>query len=190
MGHLLSVGGAGRAGQGVTRGGEAVCAEGPCRVCLARVGLRCAECSPFPSVTCSSRGSRPHAGGRCRREARAAPPLTVNRPLLLLRLPMKKRAPRTDRAAGKGTSAALEKAEEGFGAEGGQWPPICADRGGRNEGPRGWAVRAAGIQPLVVLPKLLGGLPAPSNAGGSWHMTKWLCSLATLSHGSSRILFS
>lgn len=120
-----------------------MCAEGPCGVCLARVGLRCAECSPFPSVTRSDRDSGPggsppastRAGGSGR-GAGGSPPLTVNRPLLLLRLPMKKWAPRTDRAAGKGTSAALEMAEEGFRAEGGQWQPTRAEKGAGTKGHR------------------------------------------------------
>lgn len=42
--------------------------------------------------------------------------LTVNRPLVLLRLPMKNRAPCMDRVAGKGTSAVLKTVEEGFRA--------------------------------------------------------------------------
>lgn len=46
--------------------------------------------------------------------------LTVNRPLVLRRLPMKNRAPRTDRVAGKGMSAILKTLEGGFRARGEQ----------------------------------------------------------------------
>ena len=42
--------------------------------------------------------------------------LTVNRPFVLLRLPMKNRAPRTDRVAGKGMSAILKTLEGCFRA--------------------------------------------------------------------------
>lgn len=45
-----------------------------------------------------------------------SPYLTVNRPLVLFLLPMKNRAPRTDRPAGKGTSAILKPWEGGFRA--------------------------------------------------------------------------
>ena len=46
--------------------------------------------------------------------------LTVNWPLVLLRLPMKNRAPCTDRVAGKGISAILKTLEDGFRAMGEQ----------------------------------------------------------------------
>lgn len=45
---------------------------------------------------------------RVRRAGMQRPTPTVNRPLVLLRLPMKNRAPCMDRVAGKGTSAVLK----------------------------------------------------------------------------------
>lgn len=85
----------------------------------------CAECSPFPPAT-HSKPSSPSIGTADVTAARPAlvwgrpagspSTLTVNRPLVLLRLPMKNRAPCMDRVAGKGTSAVLKTMEEGFRA--------------------------------------------------------------------------
>lgn len=53
-------------------------------------------------------GDRPSVNTAWGGQAVSPSTLTVNRPLVRLRLPMKNRAPCTDRAAGKGTSAVLK----------------------------------------------------------------------------------
>lgn len=72
--------------------------------------------------------------------------LTVNRPLVLLRLPTKNRAPCTDRVAGKGTSDILQIAGVGVRAMGDQQRrPFAQKRTGQRR-PRGvsvsWSSRA------------------------------------------------
>lgn len=58
--------------------------------------------------------------------------LTVNRPLALLRLPTKNRAPLTDRVAGKGTSAILKISEDSVRATG-EWSHQFTHRRSGNE---------------------------------------------------------
>lgn len=58
--------------------------------------------------------------------------LTVNRPLALLRLPTKNRAPFTDRVAGKGTSAILKISEDSVRATG-EWSHQFTHRRSRNK---------------------------------------------------------
>ena len=57
--------------------------------------------------------------------------LTVNRPFVLLRLPMKNRAPRTDRVVGKGMSAILKTLEGCFRATGEQTRSPLMQKGQR-----------------------------------------------------------
>lgn len=87
--------------------------QGPwCRAWLACV------CRVFPIPACHTQQTVEPEHRDSRRDSRPASPLTltVNRPLVLLRLPMKNRAPCMDRVAGKGTSAVLKTMGEGFRA--------------------------------------------------------------------------
>lgn len=101
--------------------------------------------SPFPFGThncliralgCQASGDSPQEHWCWEGLVGSASILTVNRPLVLLRLPMKNRAPRTDRVAGKGMSAILKTLEGGFRAMGEKTQAPLMQRGQR-AAPRG-----------------------------------------------------
>ena len=121
-------------------GGHSRC-KGPVGECAWLAGVSSDPlCSPFPFGThnCLIRASGCQASGDSPQEhwcweglVGSASILTVNRPLVLLRLPMKNRAPRTDRVAGKGMSAILKTLEGGFRAMGEQTRSPLMQKGQR-----------------------------------------------------------
>lgn len=84
---------------------------------------------------CTAKGH----GGEWAQWGQLGPGRTVNRPLALLRLPTKKRAPLTDRAAGKGTSAVLWTRG---GSEPATGPPPISVASGEPFGPDTYMSRA------------------------------------------------